>query len=218
MNVLYEGIRYLIESVYGICGDYGIAVVVITIIIRLCMIPLHRKQRKALIHQQTLNLQIEEIKNKYKNNTTKMNQEIEQLYQKEGNGGMGCLLSFIQLPIMIILYNGIRLAVVADVTIVLLPWVPSLLLRDSTYILPIITVFIQMFPQIFPYIGFFKELDLPKMSVPMVLILLFTNSWFASMIPAGIGLYYMVSGLCTSAEQVLEYVIRVKNIKTALIL
>ena len=131
---------------------------------------------------------------------------------------MGCLLSFIQLPIMIILYNGIRLAVVADVTIVLLPWVPSLLLRDSTYILPIITVFIQMFPQIFPYIGFFKELDLPKMSVPMVLILLFTNSWFASMIPAGIGLYYMVSGLCTSAEQVLEYVIRVKKIKTALIL
>ena len=66
MNVLYEGIRYLIESVYGICGDYGIAVVVITIIIRLCMIPLHRKQRKALIHQQTLNLQIEEIKNRNK--------------------------------------------------------------------------------------------------------------------------------------------------------
>ena len=176
MSILYERVRGLIEAVYGMCGDYGIAVVVITIVIRLCMVPLRLKQKKA-------------------------------------TGGMGCLLSFMPLLIMIILYNGIRLAVAADVTTVLLPWVPSLLLRDSTYILPIITVFIQMLPQILPYIRFFKELNLPKMSVPMVLILLFTNSWFASMIPAGIGLYYMVSGLFTSVEQTLGYIIEARKAK-----
>lgn len=175
MNLLYEGIRWLIEFVYGICGDYGIAIVVITIIIRLCMIPLNRKQKQTM-------------------------------------GSMGCLLSLLQFPIMIILYNGIRLAIVADVTTVLLPWVPSLLARDGTYILPAITVVVQMLPQILPYIGYFKSLNLAKMSMPMLLILLFTNGWFATMIPAGTELYYMISGLLTAVEQVIVYIVDAKKI------
>ena len=115
---------------------------------------------------------------------------------------MGCLLSLLQFPIMLALYHGIRRAVVVDVGTVLLPWVPSLLMRDSTFILPIITVIIQMLPQLMPYVGFFKSLNLQKMSIPMIFIMLLMNSWFACMLPAGIELYYMISGLFVSVEQV----------------
>lgn len=205
MSILYEGIRQLIELMYSVCGDYGIAVVLITIIIRLCMIPLNRKQRQTMKQQQNFNLQVEEIKNKYKNNTSKMDKELQKLYKKEGNGSMGCLLTFLQFPIMIVLYNGIRLAITADVTTVLLPWVPSLLARDSTYILPIMTVFVQIFPQILPYISFFRKLNLTKMSISMILLLIFTNGCFVFMLPAGIELYYMVSGLFTLIELVIGY-------------
>lgn len=114
MSILYEGIRQLIEALYSICGDYGIAIVLITIIISLCMILLNRQQKQIMKQQQNLNLQIEEIKNKYKNSTSKMNKELQKLYQKERNGSMGCLLAFLQFPIMIVLYNGIHLAIAVD--------------------------------------------------------------------------------------------------------
>ncbi len=215
MSILYEGIRQLIELMYSVCGDYGIAVVLITIIIRLCMIPFKRKQRQTMKQQQSLNLRVEEIKNKYKNNISKMDKELQKLYKKEGNGSKGCLFAFLQFPIMIVLYNGIRLAITADVTTVLLPWAPSLLARDSTYILPIMTVFVQIFPQILPYISFFKNLNLTKASIPMIFMLIFTNGCFAFMLPAGIELYYMISGLFTLVEQVIGYIIEAKKVKMA---
>lgn len=216
MNMLYEGIRQLIELLYAVCGDYGIAIVLITVIVRLCMIPFNRKQRASMKKQQVINRKAEGIKNKYKNRQDKMTAELQKLYQEEGTGSMGCLSALLQLPVMIVLYNGIRLAVAVNETTVLLPWIPTLLARDSTYILPVITVFVQMFPQILPYIGFFRKLNLQKMSLPMILILLFSNSWFAVMLPAGIELYYMVSGLVTAGEQIGGYVWELKGMENCL--
>lgn len=215
MSLLYECVRRLIELVYGVCGDYGIAIVLITIAVRLSLLPLGRKQRQAMKKQQQLGQKIEEIKKKYGNNTSKMNAELGKLYQREGTGSMGCLLSLLQFPIMLVLFNGIRLAATANVTTVLLPWVPSLLVRDSSYILPVLTVAVQMIPQMLPYIGFFKKLNMQKMSAAMILILLFTNSWFAFMLPSGIELYYLVSGLFTSIEQVVNGIIEIKNMEIA---
>lgn len=166
--------------------------------------------------QQVINRKAEEIKNKYKNRQDKMTAELQKLYREEGTGSMGCLSALLQLPVMIVLYNGIRLAVAVNETTVLLPWIPTLLARDSTYILPVITVFVQMFPQILPYIGFFRKLNLQKMSLPMILILLFSNSWFAVMLPAGIELYYMVSGLVTAGEQIGGYVWELKGMENCL--
>lgn len=206
MNVLYEGIRWMIERAYNVCGDYGIAIVLITVAIRLCMIPLNQKQKRELKQQQNFSSKADEIKNKYKNNESRMNEELKRLYQEEKAGSMGCLIIFLQFPIMIVLYNGIRLAAAVNMTTVLLPWVPSLLVKDSTYILPVITVCVQMFPQVIPYIGMFRSLNLQKMSLPMILILLFSNSWFAVMLPAGIELYYMVSGLFNLGEQIAGYI------------
>lgn len=208
MTFFYEGIRRFMELLYEICGDYGIAIVWITVIIRFCMAPFYQKQRQMQRKQQEMNQQAEEIKKKYRKNKEKANRELEKLYREESAKGMGFFLSFLQLPIMLILYNGIRRAVTVDAGTVLLPWIPSLLLRDSSYILPVMTVFVQLIPQLLPYLGFFKSLNLQKMSIPMIMIMLFVNGWFASMLPAGIELYYMVSGLFASMEQAASYSLR----------
>ena len=65
MNLLYEGIRRLMELLYGICGDYGVAIVWITVMIRLCMAPLNQKQHQLLKKQQKLSSEAEKIKNKF---------------------------------------------------------------------------------------------------------------------------------------------------------
>lgn len=211
MSVLYEGVRRLIVLVYGICGDYGIAIVLITVAVRLCLAPLGRRQRQAVERQREFGLRVEEIKKRYKNNTARMNGELEKLYQKEGAESLGCLLTFLQLPIMLALYKGIDLAVTENVSSILLPWVPSLLARDSRFILPLLTVLVQMFPQFMPYLGFFKSLGLPRAGMPQMLLMLCMNSWFACMLPAGVGLYYMVSGLFTCVEQAAGYTAKMRK-------
>lgn len=208
MTFVYESIRRFMELLYEICGDYGIAIVWITVILRFCMAPFYQKQRQMKRKQQEMNQQAEEIKKKYRKNKEKANRELEKLYREESAKGMGFFLSFLQLPIMLILYNGIRRAVAADSGTVLLPWIPSLLARDSSYILPAMTVFVQLIPQLLPYLEFFKSLNLQKMSIPMMMIMLFVNGWFACMLPAGIELYYMVSGLFASMEQAVSYSLR----------
>lgn len=161
MSLLYEGVRRCMELLYGICGDYGAAIVLFTVMVRLCMLPLNQKQRQAV---------------------------------KSGQNASGCLLSFLQFPIMLI---------------------PTLLVRDSTCILPVMTVFVQILPQLVPYIGWLKSLHPEKMSIPMIIVMLFMNSCFAFVVPAGVELYYMVSGLFTAAEQTIGYIAELKKLKAA---
>ncbi len=198
--MIAQGIRQTIEWIYSFCGDYGVAIVLLTITIRVLMVPLSVQQRKQMKKQQELSAQMEELKRKYKKNPQKQNEELQKLYQEKGIGGAGCLLSFLQFPVMLGLYHGIQM-IEASGTTVLLPWVSSLLLRDTTLLLPVATLVVQFLPQTYPYIRHFQALGLQKMSWKVVLMMLALNSTFVFVIPSGVGLYYFVSGVFTAAEQ-----------------
>ena len=68
-----------------------------------------------------------------------------------------------------------------------------------------------MLPQIYPYISFFKVLNLQKASIPTLLILLLSNGMFVFAIPSGLGLYYLVSGIFTAAEQFVYNLLSVRK-------
>lgn len=155
--------------------------------------------------QQEISREAEVLKAKYKGNQQKMNEELQKLYQEKGFGGGGCLVTLIQFPVMMCLYNGIHLTAAAGAATVLLPWVSSLLAKDQTYILPVATVVVQFLPQLYPYISFFQVLKLQKISLPVAFSLLLANGMFAFMIPSGVGLYYLVSGLFSAVEQLIAY-------------
>lgn len=201
MNLFVQGLRRGIELLYLLFGDYGVAIVLVTMGIRILLIPLNIYQRKQMKKQQEMSRRVEELKLKYEKNPKKLEGELSRLYREQGMSGAGCLLTFLQFPIMMCLYEGIRLTAAAGTATILLPWVSSLLVRDKTFILPAATLAVQLLPQIYPYLGFFRSLHLQKMSVPMLLTLLLTNSVFAFMIPSGVGLYYFVSGAFSAAEQ-----------------
>lgn len=212
MDFLAQILRQVIERIYGLCGDYGISIVIITIMIRVLLLPLNIQQRKQMIKQQEISSEAELLKKKYKNQQQKLNEELQKLYQEKGTGMGGCLMTLFQFPIMMCLYNGIRLTAAAGTATVLLPWVSSLLVRDKTLILPIATLIIQILPQTYPYIRYFRALKLYKMPVQMFLIMLLSNSMFVFVIPSGIGLYYFVSGLFTAGEQLLYHILTVRKL------
>lgn len=211
MDFLVQIFKQVMDGIYKVCGDYGVAVVVVTVVIRLLLLPFSIKQRRQMRQQQEIGREVELLKRKYKNQQEKLEQELRKLYQEKGTGMGSCLLSILQFPIMLCLYNSIRLIAAAGTATVLLPWVSSLLVRDKTCILPAATVIIQLLPQTYPYIRYFKGLNLQKMSMPMILTVALTNSMFVFIIPSGVGLYYLVSGLFTAAEQLVFHIFALRK-------
>ena len=202
MDMIAQSFRFVVDWIYSFSGDYGSAIVLITVAIRALLIPVNIQQRKQTEKQKEISGDIEKLKIKYKNNKKKLDEEMQKLYQEKGIGGKGCLVTLLQFPIMMCLYRGIRMTA-AGTTTVLLPWVSSLLLRDPMFLLPIATLAVQFLPQMYPYIRFFKDLRLQKMPLPMVLVMVFANGIFAFAIPSGVGLYYLTSGAFSAVEQLI---------------
>ena len=201
MEIIAQIFSEIINGLYEITGDYGVAIVLITIGIRCCLVPFNIKQRKMMKKQKEISQQVEILKQKYGKNQEKLNKELQKFYQEKGTGMGSCILPFLQLPIMVGLYNAIRMISTAGTTTLLLPWVGSILMKDQMFILPIVTVLIQLMPQFYPYLSFFKSLDLQKASASTICFMLLSNSIFAFMIPSGVGLYYLVSGVFVAMEQ-----------------
>ena len=201
MNVIADFIGQVVHVFYVFTGDYGIAIVLITLSVTLLLLPLNIKQRKQLEKQKEVSQKVTEIQKKYANNQNRMNKELQKVYAENGLGSMGCLSTLIQMPIMIGLYHGIRNVITEDATSVLLPWVSSLLVSDTTRILPIATLLLQVLPMLFPYMRCFEKKQMQKTPMGTIVMLLVMNGLFVFMIPSGVGLYYFVSSLFTVIKQ-----------------
>jgi len=94
-------IGYPVQWIYSLIGNYGITIIIVTLIVRLCLLPLYAKQIKNSAKMQEMQAQQKEIQTRYANNREKMNEEMNALYQKAGVSPMsGCLPLIIQLPII----------------------------------------------------------------------------------------------------------------------
>lgn len=89
--------------------NYGLSLILFTIIVKLALLPLTIKQIKSSQKMQELQPEIDKIQKRYKNDREKLSQELAKLYQEKGvNPASGCLPVFIQLPILWALYYTIR--------------------------------------------------------------------------------------------------------------
>jgi YidC/Oxa1 family membrane protein insertase len=96
---------YWLTSVFGI-PNYGIAIILLTVIVRTCMIPVSLKQARSAAKMQELAPEIQKIKDKFPDDPMKQHQAVQELYKKHDfNMFGGCLPVFIQLPIFIGLYR-----------------------------------------------------------------------------------------------------------------
>lgn len=215
MNVLLELLKSLIESFYEFTGDYGVAIVCITLLVRTLLVPLDLKQRKQMKVQQEINKKAEGIKAKYKNDQKKMEKELQKVYQEHGSGMGACIIPFLTLPIMIALYNAIRMTSAVTCTTVLLPWISSLLVKDQYFVMPIVTILVQMIPQLYPYMRLFEALKLQKQPISSILVTMAINSIYLFLIPTGVGLYSLTSAIYQMIEQFVFHLIEVKKIQTA---
>ena len=85
--------------------NYGLAIIIFTLVVKLVLMPLTLKQYKSTTKMQAIQPQLQDIQKRYKNDKEKLNQEMMKLYQENGvNPAGGCLPLLVQMPILISLY------------------------------------------------------------------------------------------------------------------
>lgn len=100
---------YIIKFIFDFVQNYGLAIILFTIVIKLILMPLNFRSQKAMRKQQKIQPYIAELQEKYKNDQQKLQQEMMKVY-KENNVSMmgGCLPMLLQFPILIGLYQVIQ--------------------------------------------------------------------------------------------------------------
>ena len=203
MGILASPMSYLLTWIYDFIGNYGLALLVFTILIKGVMYPLYAKQIKTTMNMSKMQPKIKEIQQKYAKDKALMNQKMAELYKEEG-GSMygGCLPMLIQMIVIMGLFALLRNPmnyISSDKMLFAIHesflWIPDLAQPDK-WVLPIIagiaTFLATYFSQTNQMSG--PNADQMKMMTKMmkyvfpVMILLIARSY-----PAGLALYWSLN-------------------------
>jgi len=106
LSPLERGLKWLLLLFYAGVKNYGVAIILLTLLIKILFFPLTKKGSEATQRMQALTPKIKELQEKYKNNQQKLQAEMANFYKQEGyNPISGCLPMLLQLPIFIAMYN-----------------------------------------------------------------------------------------------------------------
>lgn len=145
MGIIAKPIGYLLMWIYRLVGSYGIALIILTFIVKLVLYPLYAKQIKSSAAMSEMSEKTQEIQRRYANDREKMNEEMQKLYTEVGFNPMsGCLPMLIQFPIIMGLFALLRnpMKYMADTDMIFANhesflWIKDLAQPDN-WILPIV--------------------------------------------------------------------------------
>jgi YidC/Oxa1 family membrane protein insertase len=127
----------LLKFFYGLTANWGLSIVLMTIVVKLALHPLSRKQLESMAKMQELQPRIQGLQVRYKDNPQRMQAEVTKLWAEAGvNPLSGCLPLFMQMPIFIALYNCLSYA--TELRGVEFLWLTDLSKADPYLILPVL--------------------------------------------------------------------------------
>jgi YidC/Oxa1 family membrane protein insertase len=204
-------ILWAMHGVYGALGNYGIAIIVLTLVFKVLFFPLSLKSMKSMKAMQAVQPQVNALRAKYKNDAQRLQRETMELYRKHGVNPLGgCLPMVVQIPVFYALYVALSVAVELQnspfICFGKLPaWVPGLggsslwicdlAAQDPTYVLPLLmgaSMFIQQ--KMTPMMGDPRQAKIMLM-MPILFTFMFLN------LPSGLVLYWTLSNVLQIGQQ-----------------
>ncbi|GLC31529.1 YidC/Oxa1 family membrane protein insertase [Clostridium omnivorum] len=206
MNIIFDFLSFLLNNLFLFTKDFGIAIVILTILVRLLLMPLSLKQKINMVKQQKISVKINELKEKYKSNPKKLESELQEFYKENSKTYLGCLVSFMQLPIIFTLYNVV-LKIPMEVSTVIVPWVSNLKAVDKFYIIPVLYTISVMLPNFLPAAQYMKAYKTEKTSKLATIINSLVGSTVSLFItikaPVALGLYFITSSIFSLVEELI---------------
>lgn len=202
-GILAPPLLWLLKRAYALVGNYGVAILLVTLLIRILLFPLMHKSYASMKKMQKLAPRMNAIRDKYKKSKTdaaqrqKMNEEIMKLYQAEGYNPMsGCFPILLQLPILVAFYNVLSKSIELRHAPFAL-WIRDLSAVDPTYVLVILMV-VSMYVQqaMTP-----TTVDPAQKKLFMAMPLMW--GFFMRNYPSGLILYWLFSNVLTIFQQMI---------------
>ncbi|PLX78807.1 MAG: protein translocase component YidC, partial [Desulfuromonas sp.] len=194
-SVISEPLLWFMNMINDYTHNYGIAIILLTVLIKLLFWPLTHKSYVSMKSMQKLQPEIQKIRERFKNDRTRQGQETMELYKKHRVNPMsGCLPMVIQIPVFFALYRVLYEAIELRHTDFMF-WITDLSAKDPYYITPIVmgaTMFIQQ--KMTPSTMDPKQAKIFLM-MPVIFTVMFLN------FPAGLVIYWLVNNLLTIAQQ-----------------
>lgn len=200
-HIMLPFLQFSYNTVYP---NYAIGIILLTIVIKLALYPLTHKQFVSMKRMQTLQPEFKKIREKYKTDAQKLQQETMKLYKDSGvNPLSGCLPMLVQLPFLFALFytmtsDTFKTLLVADGVFPGFTtfWLPDLSLPDHLYILPLVIGFATFLSQrVSPMSGDAAQQKL-LMLLPVVMVVICFR------MPAGVLLYWASSQIITTMQQI----------------
>ena len=184
--------------------DWGLLIIVFTVLIRILLHPLAHKTFVSMRKMQELAPKLEEIKKKYGNDPQKLQEETMKLYKETGvNPASGCLPMLLQIPIFLVLYEIFLNAVELKGASFL--WVPDLSRPDPTYLLPVLMGASMILQQ------FLTPTTNPQQRYIFIAVSVIFTFMFAHF-PAGLVLYWFTNNVITALQNfIIKKVVEMKG-------
>ncbi|MBJ6798711.1 membrane protein insertase YidC [Geomonas propionica] len=184
-----------LKFLYKYTGNYGIAIIIITCILKLVFFPLTHKSYKSMKDMQKLQPKMTELKEKHKNDRDAMNRAVMELYKTHKVNPLGgCLPMLVQIPVFFGLYRSLMYSIELRHAPFYL-WITDLSAKDPYYVTPLImgaTMFIQQ--KMTP-----TNMDPVQAKMMLMLPVVFTFMFLN--FPSGLVIYWLVNNVLTIAQQ-----------------
>ncbi len=185
----------LLAWVHGISGNWGIAIIVVTFLLKLLFYPLSEASGRSMAKMKALQPRIKNLQDTYKDDREKLGKAMMELYQREKiNPVAGCLPIVIQIPVFLAFYWALLESVEMRQAPFML-WIHDLSARDPWFVLPAIMA-VAMFVQ-------YKLNPAPPdpVQAKVFMIMPFAMSFMFAFFPAGLVLYWVTNTILSIAQQ-----------------
>ena len=193
MSFLYDIFEKVLMAIYGMTGNFGLSIIIITILIKIVLLPLTLKQDKSMKEMKNLQPKIDALREKYGNDKQLLNQKTMELYKEHNvNPAGGCLPLLVQLPILWALFGVLRKeGVVPDETFL---WL-SLGTPDPYFVFPVLNGAVAFIQQ--KLMGTNNNPQMKNMMYMFPIMMIFISY----KMPGGLQLYWLTSSLAGVIQQ-----------------
>ncbi|RME27797.1 MAG: membrane protein insertase YidC [Deltaproteobacteria bacterium] len=197
--VLCYPMLWTLRLFYGWVGNYGIAIIFLTILVKLLLLPLTQRSMRSMRELAKLKPMMEELKKKYGDDKQKLNEEMLNLYRTHKVNPMGgCFPMLLQMPIWFALYRMLYSSVELYQAPFIAGWIDDLSFRDPYFIMPIVlgaTMFLQQ--RLTPTAADTQQAKIMMYAMPVFF------TFIMLYLPSGLVLYIFVNSLLSIGHQML---------------
>jgi YidC/Oxa1 family membrane protein insertase len=195
LTVIAQPIFWLLNKIHSIVGNWGWAIIILTILIKLAFYKLSETSYKSMANMRKMTPRMQALKDRYGDDKQRLNQAMMELYKKEKINPLGgCLPILVQIPVFIALY-WVLLESVEMRHAPFALWLNNLSAPDPYFVLPLI-MGVSMFVQ--------QKLNPPPpdpIQAKVMMSLPFVFTVFFAFFPSGLVLYWVVNNLLSIAQQ-----------------